>query len=206
MLKSYLEFECMVECPYRSSCCRVPTEVIRHEGREGIDLLIFGMGAGKDEEKQKRCFVGRAGKYMRKIIKSLWDDPAVGPFNIALSNNVRFHPMDIDGKDREPTETEIARCLVHLKRDIISLNPSVIIPVGKNATSTFLTTTTSAMGSMTSIRGNPLEIVIDGVNRRLIPTWHPSFLCRSYGNFDPLANNKFDKEFISDLLKALGYL
>jgi DNA polymerase len=200
MQKEYLEFQCTKTCPYNSTCCRVPTEVIKHEGREGIDILIFGMGAGKDEEKQKRCFVGRAGKYMRSIIKYLWDSPEVGVFNIALSNNVRFHPMDEFGKDREPTQEEINRCISFLEDDITRLNPKAIVPVGKNATLSILKI---FCPSMTALRGYENVVKVNEIDRIVIPTWHPSFLCRNYGSFDPTKNNKYDKEFIADILKAL---
>jgi DNA polymerase len=206
MRKEFLEFTCTKECPYTSTCCRLPTEVIKHEGREGIDILIFGQGAGKDEAKIGRCFVGRSGKYMRSIIKSLWDNPEVGPFNIALTNNVRFRPEDENGKDRMPTAEEISRCITHLHRDIAQLNPKVIVPVGKNATLSILNTSPTflnvSIATMISLRGNVFTNT-NGIKRTVIPTWHPSFLCRQYGGFDPTKNNKYDKEFIADILKAL---
>jgi uracil-DNA glycosylase family 4 len=197
MTKTYLECVCNKPCPYSSTCCRVPTEVVKHEGREEIDIFIFGMGAGKDEEKQRKCFVGKAGKYMRSIIKNMWDKGEV--FNIAISNNVRFHPMDPYGKDREPTIEEITRCVSHLVNDIVELNPKVVMPVGKNATSTFQNLGDT---SMTKLRGKPFELFqLD--NRVCIPTWHPSFLARNYGKYNPEGNNQYDKEFISDILLAL---
>lgn len=139
MIKTFIDCNCTISCPYSSTCCRVPTEVIRHEGRQGqgIDILIFGMGAGKDEERQKRCFVGRSGKYLRQIIKHIWDTREV--FNLAISNNVRFHPMDANGKDREPTQEEIARCISLLKNDIKLLNPRAIYLLVKMLLTHFIT-------------------------------------------------------------------
>lgn len=186
-------------CSYFTFCDMLPTEVIRHQNREGIDILIFGQGAGKEESKLKRCFVGRSGKYMRSIIKHLWD--TYGVFNLAISNNVRFHPMDENGKDREPTPAEISRCLPHLLQDIVFLNPKVIMPVGKNAASTFLTIGNS---SMTAVRGHIYSPAIFGSLRKVIPTWHPSFLVRQYGKFVPYTNNQHDNEFINDILLAIA--
>ena len=197
MIKTYLECTCTKECPYSSTCCRVPTEVVKHEGREGIDLFIYGIGPGRDEEKQRKCFVGKSGKYMRSIIKHIWENNGV--FNVALSNNVRFRPKDEYDKDREPTALEISRCIEYLIADIRLLNPKVIVSVGKNATNTFQNFGQSSMGSL---RGHPFELFqLD--NRTCIPTWHPSYLARCYGKYNPEGNNQFDKEFISDLLFAL---
>ena len=203
MNKSFIDCSCTLECPYSSFCCRVPTEVITHEGRTGIDILIIGQGAGKDEERLRRCFVGRSGKYMRAIIKHIWDRGEI--FNLAISNNVRFHPMDEDGKDREPTKEEMNRCFIHLKNDINTLLPKSIITVGRNATSTFMEIGTTPMGKL---RGRPfiksLAFPDNFVHQyTIIPTWHPSYLCRSYGSFVPDSNNLYDKQFIQDILTAL---
>jgi uracil-DNA glycosylase family 4 len=199
MQKTFIDCNCEIACPYSTTCCQVPTEVIMHEGRSGIDIFIFGMGAGKDEEKQKRCFVGRSGKYMRSIIKHIWDQRSV--FNLAISNNVRFHPMDENGKDREPTPIEISRCVRILLNDIANLNPKVIIPVGKNALSTLIDIGSSPMKDL---RGHLYEVTLQGREYHVLPTWHPSYLTRQYGKFIPYTMNQHDNEFISDILRALG--
>jgi DNA polymerase len=160
--------------------------------------MIFGMGAGKDEEKLQRCFVGRAGKYMRQIIKHLWDSSST--FNLAISNNVRCHPMDEKGKDREPTRQEIDMCLDHLVNDIMLLNPRVIVPVGRNAARTFMILPEDT--PMSEIHGREFIVGVGGKERVIIPTYHPSFLCRSYGSFKPEENNLYDRYFIEDLRKA----
>jgi DNA polymerase len=201
MIKEYLNFNCSVDCEYSSFCCQVPTEVIRHNDSQ-IDILIFGMGPGREEEREKRCFIGRSGKYMRSIIKYLWDHPTVGLFNLAISNNVRFRPVDEYDKDREPTKEEINRCIIHLKRDILALNPKVIVPVGKNASNTLLDLKNAPMSN---IRGVSYELEIDGMRRIIVPTWHPSFLVRQYGKFDPSKNNFHDNQFISDITYAINY-
>ena len=69
IIKEFIEVNCTKECTYQETCCKVSTEVIKHEGREEIDILIFGCGAGKEESKVRKCFQGRSGKYLRSIIK-----------------------------------------------------------------------------------------------------------------------------------------
>jgi DNA polymerase len=137
---------------------------------------------------------------MRQIIKHIWDTH--GAFNLALTNNARFHPMDNNGKDREPTKEEIERCLPILLSDIYNLNPITIMPVGKNAASTFLAIEGQ---TMTMIRGGTFTKTIGNRISRVIPTWHPSFLTRQYGTFKPEAKNKFDNEFIQDICKAMDW-
>lgn len=163
--------------------------------------MIFGMGAGKDEERLRRCFVGRAGKYMRQIIKHLWDN-VTGPFNLAISNNVRFHPMDPYGKDREPTREEIDYCIGYLENDIESLDPRVIIPVGINASRTFLTLDDNI--TMSRLRTMNFEMRIGTKVRQIKPTYHPSFLCRTYGSYKPEEENNFDAFFVNRIVSSLN--
>jgi uracil-DNA glycosylase family 4 len=201
--KQYLEFECTTNCLHNSSCCKVPTEVIRITEYDSIDILIFGQGAGKDEERLRRPFVGRAGKYMRNIIKYLWDNEFCGKFNLALSNNVRFHPTNLEGKDREPTRNEISKCFGHLIQDISLIDPKVIVPVGKNAACSILEWDTAIMSK---IRGKTYNRLVNGKDRVIVPTWHPSYLVRNYGSFNTSQNRKLDTEFITDILVALQRL
>lgn len=199
MEKKFIPVNCNKHfCPHINTCCQVPTEVIINNKNKGIDIFIFGIGAGKDEEKQQRCFVGVSGKYMRCIIKYIWETHSF--FNLAISNNVRFHPVDSRGKDREPTKDEIELCKTFLIEDIRKLKPKVIIPVGKNAARTFLEyPQDTAMGKM---RGEHIIYLAD--DKRIIrPTYHPSFLIRQYGSFKPEENNIYDNYFIQDILDSL---
>jgi uracil-DNA glycosylase family 4 len=188
------------DCPYFTTCDRLPTEIIRHQDRVGIDILISGMGSGKTESELKIPFCGRSGKYMREVILHLWN--TFGIFNIAMSNNVRFHPIDEFGKDRPPTKEEISRCISLLEVDIDYLQPKIIMPVGKNAINTFKDFEEESVGA---IRGRPFLSTKLSTSYNCIGTWHPSFLCRSYGRFDCNAFNLYDNQFIKDIKSAVEF-
>ena len=203
IIKNFIPCNCSkIECQHFNTCDMLPTEVIKHQelNNDKIDILIFGMGSGKTESRLHVPFCGRSGKYMRSIIKHLWDTNNI--FNLAISNNVRCHPMDENKKDREPTPEEISMCISFLIQDIITLDPKVIIPVGRNASRTFLTFSEDT--SMGKMRGTH-KAFIGGKERIIIPTYHPSFLTRNYGTFKPEDNNLYDRYFITDILEGLGY-
>jgi DNA polymerase len=205
MIKEFIQCNCnKKECRYFESCDMLPTEVIRHKEREKIDILVFGQGSGETESKLKKPFVGRAGSYMRHIIKYLWDKGEI--FNIALSNNIRFRPTNLNKNppeikkyitNREPTIEEINRCKIHLLDDINLLQPEYIIPLGKNALKVFMDIDDNIL--MKNIRGKLYNIN----NLRILPTYHPSFLLRQYNKFQPEKNNYYDNLFIEDIKQCL---
>jgi uracil-DNA glycosylase family 4 len=165
--------------------------------------MFVGMGAGKDEDinlnrrnTHRQPWVGRAGKYLRSIIKYLWDSGI--KFNVAFSNTVRCHPRDSRGKDRQPTTIEESWCGSFLKRDIESVRPEVIVTCG--ASSTICLTSYQEGTTMGRMHG----VLWEGQDGELIiPTYHASYLTRQYGTFKPGEKNHFDKKVILDIVKAV---
>lgn len=207
--KQYIQVQCdNYGClHWTDPCCRVCTEVVYVKEPRSVDLFFVGMGAGKDEDininpnnTNRQPFFGRAGKYLRKIIMHLWSTDL--KFNIALSNNVRCHPKNPNGKDREPTAEELKMCINHLINDIEFINPKVVVTLGRNASLSLLPISSDL--SMGKIRA--LKSVQRHFGEKLItviPTYHPSYLCRNYGGFNPNNNNNFDLKVISDIKRAL---
>lgn len=190
-------------CPHHHNCCKLVTEVVYARDSDNIiDVIIVGQGGGLTESKTGSPFTGISGKYLRSIIKHMWSDKT---FNLALSNTVRCRPTTtstvnnkVIEKDREPTKEEVNFCISNLWKDIRLLNPKAIVTVGKSAT-TSLVGPSSA--TMTSIRGKRYSV--GGFD--LIATWHPAYLTRAYGKFNPLEKHKEDLEVIEDITTSLTF-
>jgi DNA polymerase len=202
--KEYLKVNCTTKlCPHRKTCCKLPTEVVRHKEKgQAISIIVVGQGGGVDEERQKVPFIGVSGQYLRALISHMWK---TNLFNLALSNTVRCRPcveVDSPGKnkkivDREPTKEELSFCLPYLWNDIDLLKPKTIITVGKSATKSLAKIGSSS--TMTSLRGKTFES--RGYN--ILPTWHPAYLTRNYGQFNSEELQKEDIEIIQDITTAL---
>lgn len=171
-----------------------------------VDIMFVGMGAGKDEDinlnrrnERRQPFVGRAGKYLRSLLLDGVRNYAFGSFNFALSNTVRCHPRDQHGKDREPTIEEELACSTFLYRDWKQLGKPVLIPVGKSS-SRLLLGEDVASRSMGSLRGN----VFRRDNAVIIPTYHPSYLCRINGSYDSERNCIIDHRVRDDISRAVA--
>jgi len=195
-------------CKEFAGCCFTATEVvIRDGGAVGaggygdIHLMFVGQGAGRDEDinmnpgnLKRQPFVGKAGVYLRNIIKFLWDDGLI--FNVAISNSVRFHPLDADRKDRAPTQGELDDCIHLLNRDIDLVKPKAIVALGMSTTNALAPETAGAV--MGKIAG--LSYQYKGI--KTVPLYHPSFLTRNYGKFMADQRGSFHVRCV-DVLKNL---
>jgi DNA polymerase len=160
----------------------VATEVVKVVDTDDIHLMFVGQGAGRDEDINmnpknvlRQPFIGKAGAYLRNMIKFLWDEGIL--FNVAISNSVRFHPLDANRKDRAPTQEELDNCIPILNRDIDTLKPKILIPLGMSTTSALAPHAVGAtMGKIVGTSNIYREI-------KTIPLYHPSFLTRCYGKF-----------------------
>lgn len=171
-------------CKEFGGCCFVATEVVRVTGGEdgGVHVMFVGQGAGKDEDFNmnpknvlRQPFVGKAGAYLRNMVKFLWDNGLL--FNIAISNSVRFHPLDANGKDRNPTQEELGSCIHILDRDIEIVKPKALISLGMSTSNALAPETVGmTMGKLAGTQRNYKGI-------KTIPMYHPSFLTRCYGKF-----------------------
>jgi uracil-DNA glycosylase family 4 len=207
MIKQYLVCNCNnKECPhYNDPCCKLCTELILHNEDKPIDLMFIGMGAGKDEDINlnpknihNQPFVGRAGKYLRDVIKYLWDNHKL--FNIALSNTVRCHPIDNNNKDREPTQEELNYCLHHIKEEIEQLKPKSVILLGMSSFKSFIKLDNDDNRNTIKVL-RKFQFYNKDIGYQT--TYHPSFLCRTYGKFNNLKPNFYDSLFIENIKNAL---
>jgi len=197
--KEFIKVKCeRKDCPrYNDPCCKISSEIDRVTDYNDIDLFFIGMGGGWREEKLHFPFCGKSGSYMRSIIKYLWELGIL--FNIALSNTIRGHPKDAQGKDRPPTEEEEQHCRRYLVEDIEKIKPRVLVPTGGCSSTLLLGLPRNT--TITSIRGREFE---DEDGYKIVPTYHPSFLLRTYNTFDPKKQNEFDVKFINDIKKAIS--
>ncbi len=143
------------------------TQAVPGEGRIATPLMFVGEAPGRDEDRQGRPFVGRAGQLLTKIIAAM----TFARGDVYIANIVKCRPPD----NRVPQRAEIGSCTPYLLRQIALINPRVIVTLGKTATEFFLP---DLSGAMTSIRGRFYEW--NGI--QIMPTFHPSYLIRNEGD------------------------
>ncbi len=139
------------------------TNIVFGEGNPGARLMFIGEAPGREEDKQGRPFVGRAGQLLTNLILKL----GLKREDVFIANIVKCRPED----NRDPEEDEISSCLPFLKKQIELISPEAIISLGRVSAQTLLQTTVQISrlrGKFSSFEGIPL-----------MPTFHPSYLLRN---------------------------
>lgn len=97
-------------------------------GTEQRPSVVFvGEAPGRTEDRQRRPFVGRSGEVLDQLLR----ESGMGDDTFFITNVVKYRPTDENGRNRTPTEPEIAASLPYLRREITLLNPLVIATLGR---------------------------------------------------------------------------
>jgi len=111
--------------------------------------------------------------------------------NVYVTNLVKCNPKDADGNNRTPSLEEIKNCAPHYEKELIDINPEVVVLFGKVVTEHILTKKISKFNIFHNI---PIKTE----NRIIVPFIHPSYVIRGAYN-----RQKYIDEFseLKSLLK-----
>jgi DNA polymerase len=147
----------------RCKLCEGRKTIVVGEGNAQADLMFIGEGPGENEDLEGRPFVGKAGQLLDKMIEAM----GLSREQVYIANVVKCRPPG----NRDPEPDEIQTCSPFLVRQISSIQPKVIVALGKFAAQTLLATETP----ISRLRGTFAQY--QGV--KLMPTFHPSYLLRN---------------------------
>jgi DNA polymerase len=156
--------------PYLSA---VATKVVFGDGDPAAALMFVGEGPGAEEDKTGKPFVGRSGQLLDKMISAM----GLNRRKVYIGNVVKLRAAEPDPvtgrlRDRPPTPSEVALNISWLHRQIEIIRPRVLVTLGVPA----LRHLTGLTEGISRVRGTWLEY--RGIP--LMPTYHPSFVLRSY--------------------------
>lgn len=165
----------------RCDLCKSRTNLVFGEGAPDADIMFVGEAPGRDEDKQGRPFVGRAGKLLTDIIKAMGFDRE----EVYIANILKCRPPG----NRNPEPQEIAQCMPILTEQINAISPKVICTLGKFASHTLLATEEP----ISRLRGEFREYG----RVKVMPTYHPAYLLR---------NPKAKKDVWKDMKQVASFL
>jgi DNA polymerase len=148
-------------CPLHKSRTRPVFGV----GNQQADLLIVGEAPGAEEDRQGEPFVGRSGKLLNSMLRAI----GLSREKIYIANVLKSRPPE----NRDPTAQEVAICTPFLQRQIVLLQPKIILALGRIAAHFLL----GVDEAMKTLRGQ--EFHYGALNTPLIVTYHPAYLLRS---------------------------
>jgi DNA polymerase len=134
------------------------------EGDPDARIFFIGEGPGETEDNTGRPFVGKAGQLLDKMIAGM----GLRREQVFIANIVKCRPPN----NRVPAADEVATCTPYLERQLEIIRPRVIVTLGRPA-ATYMLNTNLAMGRL---RGQWQ----DWRGIKLMPTFHPSYVLRTY--------------------------
>lgn len=140
------------------------TNTVFGEGDVDARLLFIGEAPGETEDETGRPFVGKAGQLLDKMIAGM----GLKREQVYICNVIKCRPPG----NRAPAPEEVIACTPYLLDQVQTIRPQVIVTLGLPATH-FMLQTREAMGRLRGVWHTWRGI-------RLMPTYHPSYVLRSY--------------------------
>ncbi len=110
------------------------TRAVPGEGHPSTEVVFIGEGPGQNEDRLGRPFVGRAGDLLVRLLASIgWtrDD-------VFITNVVKCRPPG----NRDPEADEVAGCAPYLRRQLATLDPALVVTLGRHSMARFMPGTT----------------------------------------------------------------
>ncbi|WP_306152530.1 uracil-DNA glycosylase family protein [Roseovarius sp. MMSF_3281] len=138
------------------------------DGNPQARVMIIGEAPGRDEDREGRPFVGRAGQLLDRMLAAIdLGREAQAVENAAYITNVLpWRPP----QNRDPKPEEIAMLLPFLQRHVELVDPKVVVLMGNISCQAGL-----GRRGITRLRGNWAE----AYGRPALPMFHPAYLLRN---------------------------
>ncbi|MDA3858733.1 MAG: uracil-DNA glycosylase, partial [Roseovarius sp.] len=138
------------------------------DGTPGARVMIIGEAPGRDEDREGRPFVGRAGQLLDRMVAAigLGRAPERPEHGIYITNVLPWRPP----QNRDPTADEIAMMRPFVARHVELANPDLVVLMGNISCDAGLGKRgiTRLRGTWTSAYGKPA-----------LPMVHPAYLLRT---------------------------
>lgn len=172
-------------------CCLAGTrnKIVLFGGNKNARVMLIGEAPGADEDAVGLPFVGRAGKFLTKLLEEAGFDREK---DLYITNIVKCRPPN----NRKPLPDEIAACAPVLEKQIEEVKPEIIILVGSVALSYFIK---DKKLTISKARGN----IFEWRGIKLAPVFHPSYLLRNHSETpdSPRGLTRSDFKAIKKLLE-----
>jgi len=127
------------------------------EGPADARLLFIGEGPGFNENETGRPFVGQAGKFLDELLEYAGTQRQ----EVFITNVVKCRPPE----NRDPLPDELNACAAYLDRQIATINPDVIVTLGRYSMAKF-----QSNSRISDVHGKPAWVN----DRLIVPMYHPA--------------------------------
>jgi uracil-DNA glycosylase len=102
---------------WQEAKCAVPGE-----GPANAKIMLVGQNPGAEEDKVGRPFIGRAGKFLNKVLTANGIDRK----EVFVTNIVKH----LTPQNRKPLPDEVAACVAYLVAQVELIKPNVVVLMG----------------------------------------------------------------------------
>jgi len=170
-------------CPLKDAA----TNIVFGKGNPDADLLFIGEAPGEKEDKQGIPFVGRAGKQLDGLLRSI--DLTLE--DVYIANILKYRPPN----NRDPKPEEIANHTPYLLEQIKKIKPKVIATLGNFSTkfvlAGFNVEGMKKIGGISLLHGKPTKQNLDETTFTVLPLYHPAAML-----YRPALRESLEKDFL----------
>ena len=153
---------CVQDCQRCPDLVDSRNRIVNGVGPADADLLFVGEGPGQNEDQQGEPFVGRSGSVLDEAL----GEAGVLREEVRITNCVRCRPPD----NRDPTKEELANCRGYLDEEIATVEPSVVVTLGKVPSEHLLDRSVGITGEA----GSVVDARIGDRSQRVLLSVHPA--------------------------------
>ena len=157
--------------------------------------MFVGEGPGQNEDREGRPFVGRAGGLLERLLSHVgWSRD-----DVFITNVVKCRPP----ANRDPEPDEIAACAPYLRRQAETLDPSVIVTLGRFSMATFMPGVRISQAHGTTRVADPKDpkdpqdLATGAGDATVFAMYHPAYALR---------NPAVERESFEDMARIPGVL
>ncbi len=137
------------------------------DGHPSARIMVIGEAPGRDEDREGRPFVGRAGQLLDRMLAAIHlDRKAEGAGGVYITNVLPWRPP----QNREPTPEEMAMLTPFLERHVELVAPELLILMGNTPCQALL-----GRRGITRMRGKWHQ----AMELPVMPMFHPAYLLRN---------------------------
>ncbi len=137
-------------------------QLVFADGTPGARVMIIGEAPGRDEDREGKPFVGRAGQLLDRMLAAIDLDRTQ---NVYITNVLPWRPP----QNRDPKPEEIGMMKPFLERHVALAKPEVLVVMGNISCQAVL-----GKRGITRLRGNWDQ----ALDLPVIPMFHPAYLLR----------------------------
>ncbi|MDE1851728.1 MAG: NUDIX domain-containing protein [Candidatus Micrarchaeota archaeon] len=135
------------------------------EGRLDSSIMVIGQAPGRNEDLERRPFIGRSGRLLDRLLRK----GGLNRSKVYITSAVQFFPPE----NRLPTTDEVSACRPFLERQIAIVKPRYMILLGNLSSSEI-----AGIGEVQKNHGKIVEV--KGI--KCLITFHPAAALRFHGN------------------------